>query len=433
MIKLTVGNSYSRVEGLSAPQERLIRKALSYKIDNYASGGNFKHPVRYLIDKHGEFPTGLLGEALSTLESSNWTIEDTRIVPNSNPVLFKLALPFKPYIEQMEAAVVAANRHRGTVSMPTGSGKAATIAILINRLQVKTLVVVPNLTLKRQLTQSFQEWFGETVKNITVENIDSANLSKLKDFDALICDESHHVAAKTYRDLNKKAWTGIYYRFFFTATPYRSRDEEQLLMESISGQVVYTLDYKTAVDKGMICPVEAFYMDLPKIPVRSNTWAAVYKECVTDRDDRNNTITEMMANLHVEGKSVLVLVKEIAHGEKLTLDGAFAFANGKDENTTTFISQFSRGARNVLVATTGVAGEGTDTKACEYVFIAGLGKSRNAIMQQIGRGLRRWPGKDSAKVILFRDRSHRFCLSHFRAQCKVLLDEFGIVPIKLEI
>ncbi len=431
MIHLTIGNSYSRVIGLNPSQEAAVRKALSYSVPD-PRGFNFRQTTRYLIDKRGNFPTGLLGHLKKALDVGGGQT-DTRVRPTSLRLdLACIKLPFEPYNEQRRACSHALSHDRGTVVMPTGSGKSITMALLINQLQVRTLIVVPNLTLKRQLTESFLQYFGPT-PNIVIENIDSRRLKTLTDFDCLIVDEAHHSAARTYRELNKKAWNSIYYRFFFTATPFRGREEEQILMESISGDVIYTLDYKTAVASGMILPIEAYYIELPKIPIKGRTWPQVYKEAVTHRQDRNEIIGDIICNLWRENKATLCLVKEILHGEILTNHGAWGFANGKDENTAQMLEEFAEGERGILIGTTGVCGEGVDTKACEYVIIAGLGKSKPQFMQQAGRSLRKFPGKDSAKIILIKDKSHKFTIAHFNAQCKILREEYNVTPAKLEI
>lgn len=429
-MRLIIGNSYSQVQGFSLGEEKTLREALRYRVDTGNWGAGHRSQFRYLIDRKGVFPTGLLHVVLPLF--TDWVIEDKRVIPRSTPGLFKLNLPMEPYKEQIVAADTAAINERGTVVMPTGSGKSVTMALLIKLLQVKTLIIVPNLTLKTQLTESFKQYFG-SLDNITIENIDSAKLKNAKDYGCLIIDEAHHVAASTYRKLNKSAWGGIFYRFFFTATPYRSKNEEQMLMESISGHVVYRLSYKDAVSKGFIVPVEVYYFDLPKVEVNGHTWAQVYKELVTDREDRNKLIQDLLLSLHVQGASTLCLVKEIKHGETLSNGGAFAFANGKDANTESFLREFSSGTRKVLIGTVGVCGEGADTRACEWAVIAGLGKSKNLLMQNIGRAVRRYPGKESAKVVLIRDRSHKWTLTHFREQVKVIREEFGVEPVKLEI
>ena len=109
------------------------------------------------------------------------------------------------------------------------------------------------------------------------------------------------------------------------------------------------------------------------------------------------------------------------------------FANGQVEETRYYITLFNEKELPCLIGTTGILGEGVDTKPCEYVIVAGLGKAKSAFMQQIGRGVRVYPGKESCKIVIFRDTSHKFTLRHYREQCKVLKEEFGIVPLKLEI
>ncbi len=336
-----------------------------------------------------------------------------------------------PYKCQIDAVNTATREGKGIIVMPTGTGKSITMALLIHSLQVKTLVVVPSVNLKTQLMTCFTQLFG-SLKNITVENIDSKALKTQGDYDCLIIDEAHHVAAATYKKLNMKAWNNIYYRFFFTATPFRSRDEENIVFESIAGKVIYRLPYKESVQEGLIVPLEAYYIDLPVSKTKASTWAGVYKELVVDNKYRNQVTLDLLGRLHANNCATLCLVKEIKHGENLS-QGLIAFANGQDGFSNTLIQGFNQARLTTLIGTTGVLGEGVDTKPAEYIIIAGLGKSKNAFMQQVGRGFRRYGEKTSCKIILFRDASHKWTLNHFRAQCKVLRDEYGVKPVKLEI
>lgn len=422
----------SKVEGLNREQLSGLKELLSYDLDPQAVFFSGSHRTKaYLIDKYGKFPTGLLPIVKTWLRGTLHHVSDARIRPSLDPSLFSnYKLCFEPYNEQLEAVRAAKVHCRGTFSMVTGSGKSYTMAMLVKELGLRTLIVVPNLNLKTQLTATFKAIFRD-LSNITIENIDSPALATATDYDCLIIDEAHHVAASTYRKLNRKAWTGIYHRYFFTATPYRSNDEEQLLMESISGKIIYTLGYEKAVSQGLVVPMEAYYIDVPKREVEGYTWAQVYNELVVSNVARNQIIGNLIAQLHFTGKSTLTLVKEIKHGEALSeLTGA-GFANGQNEDCQMLIEAFSAKKLTTLVATTGVAGEGTDTKAAEYIIIAGLGKSKNQFVQQCGRGFRRYPGKETVKVIIFRDLSHKWAKAHFKAQVKILRDEFGVIPVKL--
>lgn len=434
---IEVNNSYSKIKGYTPDQFRQLRKLLSYTTDAnaaYHSGGFVR--TKYLLDKHGIFPTGLLNKVL------NFCLVRLLLVPKINdnrsqPKPLKTPFTFNPGSlipteAQLKALEHALLRDRGGIVMPTGTGKSLVIALIVARLNVRTLIVVPTLEIKRQLAQNIRVWFGIT-SNIRVENIDSPALKLLDDFDCLIIDEAHHVAAKTYQQLNKTVWNNIYYRFFLTATFFRNQTNEQLLFEGIAGEEIYRLSYKESIKKGYIVPIEAYYIDLPKQAVDAYTWREVYSQLVVNNERRNEIIGRLMRSLEAGGYSTLCLVKEIAHGSHLIDLCSAPFANGQDDLYRDIILLFNNNQIKTVIGTTGIMGEGIDTKPCEYVIIAGLGKAKSAFMQQVGRAVRRYPGKESAKIILFRDSSHKFTLRHYNAQAKILKEEYGITPIKLDL
>jgi len=436
MIILTIDNSYSKITGLSAAQEKAIKEALSYTVNPEAAFYSRFGPQKKSLYSRGSFPTGLLAKVGGILMglAAKYEIKDLRV--RKWPLLDwtngKVAPPhFMPYSEQINAIEAALKASRGTISMPTGTGKSMTMALLVNSLKVRTLIVVPNLELKKQLTHTFKQLFG-TLKYITIENIDSPALYfETEPYGCLIIDEAHHVAAKTYQNLNKTKWNDIFFRFFFTATPFRNNKEETLLFEAIAGKVVYGLTYKTAINNGYIVPVEAYYIQLPKTPNDYFTWSEVYSNLVVKNDHRNHVIADLLLQLRAVEKNTLCLVKEVAHGQALAELTGIPFVHGQDEDSRGYIEDFNKGRINVLIGTTGVIGEGIDSRPCEFVVIAGLGKAKSAFMQQVGRGVRTFPGKDSAKIIIFKDSSHKFTSRHFAAQSKILLEEYGIKPLKL--
>lgn len=431
-MNLRIGNSYCTVEGLTGDLEKKLKNALSYSLDPSASyySGSFK-TKRSLLGKRGDFPSGLLYLVKEFLYKNKLevNIRDTRVQPPRDK-FYSLNLPFPPYQEQIDIAQLVNTKARGTISACTGFGKSVAMAMLIGTLKVKTLVVVPNLGLKAQLQATFDSLFKDT-SNIRIENIDSPALNTAIDYDCLIIDEAHHSAAATYRRLNKKQWAGIYYRYFFTATPFRTDDNERLLLESIVGRKIYEISYKTAVKKGYVVPVEAYYYTLPKVEVEGYTWQEVYKELIVDRKDRNGLISVFLQSLQVAKVSTLCLVKEIKHGNNLVKTTGAAFASGTDtKDCKQLICWFNDKKLTCLVGTTGVIGEGVDTKPAEYVIIACLGKSKPAFMQQVGRGVRPYPGKESCKIIIFKDPSHKFTLRHFNAQVRILKEEYGCIPVE---
>lgn len=426
MIKLEINNSYSKVSGLNAQQERKLRDVLSYVVGGknaYFSG--FGPRKRSLLSKRGEFPTGLLARVQDCMKEYGIICSDQRKRPKQ---ISPIGLDIKPYQAQKLAVYKALEAGRGTISMPTGTGKSLVIAMIAAQLNVKTLVVVPSLEIKKQLSETLKD-----LPNVTVENIDSKTLQKPSNYDCLIIDEGHHVAAKTYQKLNKTAWAGIYYRFFMTATAFRNDTEETLLFESIAGDVIYRLTYQDAIKAKYIVPVEAYYVELPKQKTNAYTWSEVYSELIVNNDYRNEVISVLTARLNSQNIPTLCLVKEVAHGKILSNMTGFSFVHGSDDDSRDYIRQFNSGNLKAVIGTTGILGEGIDTKPAEFIIIAGLGKAKSQFMQQVGRAVRNYPGKETAKIILFKDRSHKFTLRHFNEQKKILLAEYGVIPLKLKL
>lgn len=444
-MKIVVGNSECQIQDLPMDLHKSLAKELSYTVDPQANyfGGGYRPRHISLLTKKAEFPTGLLYLVNKWAKKNNQPIItiDKRTVPKAHHGLFKLKAGHPPYPEQKAAVEAAKAFKRGIICAPTGCGKSYIITLIIESLQVPTLIVVPSLELKRQLTHTLSDAFGSNKvgsykdsKSIAVENVDALDLEQNSFYDCVIIDEFHHSAASTYRKLNKKAWNTIYYKFGLTATPFRSQDNERLLLESVLSQVIYKIDYKTAVTAGYIVPLEAYYIEIPPITeIQGNptSWPSMYSELVVNNKTRNKIISELLVKLHVNNLSTLCIVKEINHGEILAEQSNIDFANGINEYTPELIRGFNKEHITGLIGTSGILGEGIDTKPCEYVIIAGLGKSKNAFMQQCGRAFRRYKNKESAKVIIFKDTSHKWTLTHFKTQCKILLEEYGIKPIKL--
>lgn len=391
------------------------------------------------MDKKGVFPSGLIQLAVDSLGAAHFEYVDTRVKPKPTPGMFTLNLAAvgidRPYAEQLEIAEVGAKKARGTVSAVTGFGKSIAMALLVARLQLRTLIIVPNLGLKEQLRATFTAVFG-SLHNVLIENIDSPRLKTTPDFDCLIIDEAHHSAAATYRKLNTSAWTGIYTRFFFTATPFRARSAEDILLESIAGQIIYRVSYETAVERGYICPIDAYYYVLPKkraLKGNGKSWPGVYSELIVKNAERNALLARLITSLYEQKQSTLCLVKEVAHGEELARLTGAAFAHGQGEDHQQLIEWFAAGKLRTLIATVGVCSEGRDTKSAEWVILGQGGQSKNQLMQAIGRGVRRFGEKESCKVVLFDEPSHRWTHDHWKAQVRAIEEEYGIRPTRLDL
>lgn len=445
MLELVIDNSESHFVKMNKTHENALRSLLSFVIPPSYGRSKYSSLATYksLLTKQGRFPTGLLPRIQKYLDSQplgSVKITDVRKVPRPEKRIIDSRFPYKPYHEQIIAAKACKRAHRGVIVAPTGVGKSAIIALIIRELQVKTLVVVPSLELKRQLIKSLEEiypWGVGPEKQIWVENIDALRRFKsLEGIDCLIIDEFHHSAAETYKKMNKTIWKDIYYRFGLTATFFRALEHENIYLESILSEVLYTIKYEDAVDKEYIVPLDVYSLNgfIPGKKIDNKdfkVYSHAYKELIVQNETRNLIISDTLLRLYQGKVSTLCLVKEIEHGNRLKELTGLPFANGESNDCKDLIKAFNEGKIKVLIGTTGVLGEGVDTKPCEYVLIATPIKSRALFMQGVGRGFRKFPGKETCKLILIEDNSHRWFKAAYKEQVLTIKEEYNRNVIKL--
>jgi superfamily II DNA or RNA helicase len=157
--------------------------------------------------------------------------------------------------EYQQAALAAWTDHdrRGSVVLPTGSGKTFLAVQAIADAAVSTIVVVPTIDLLNQWHATLTNAFGDqlpheigvlgggshTVTDITVTTYDSAYryINEYGDqFGLLVVDEVHHLPAPTYQQIPEM--TIAPYRLGLTAT-YERTDGEHDILEDLIGPVVY--------------------------------------------------------------------------------------------------------------------------------------------------------------------------------------------------
>jgi len=164
------------------------------------------------------------------------------------------ALQIEPR-EYQQAALNAWREHdrRGSVVLPTGSGKTFLGLQAIADAGVATLVVAPTIDLMNQWHATLTNAFGDQllegvgvlgggsheITAITVTTYDSAYryINEYGDrFGLLIADEEHHLPAPTYRQIPEMSIAP--YRLGLTAT-YERADGKHELLDELIGPVVY--------------------------------------------------------------------------------------------------------------------------------------------------------------------------------------------------
>ena len=175
-----------------------------------------------------------------------------------------------------------------TVVMPTGTGKTETmIATVVSEMVKRTLVIVPSHLLRQQTANKFlsfgilqkigiikdaAQYPGVTLLRsapktkedleffVSHSNIIVTTMSLLKGFkdeyfailnnaiDAVIVDEAHHIAAKS--------WTSVKYKLRkvkclqFTATPFRNDGKK------MDGKIIYNFPLSLAQKQGYFQPID---------------------------------------------------------------------------------------------------------------------------------------------------------------------------------
>ena len=189
-----------------------------------------------------------LHESVATVES----IEDDARAYSEFALKPSVAIEPRDY-QQKALSAWRANDRRGSVILPTGSGKTFLAVQAIADAGVSTLVVVPTIDLMNQWHAMLTNAFGDqlpdgigvlgggshNVTNITVTTYDSAYryINEYGDqFGLLVVDEVHHLPAPTYQQIPEM--TIAPYRLGLTAT-YERADGQHEELEDLLGTVVY--------------------------------------------------------------------------------------------------------------------------------------------------------------------------------------------------
>ncbi len=209
-----------------------------------------QHNLDELLAEYEEAQDGLLDAALDDQPASEPASARGDEADLAGGFRARLALTPRPYQEDALAAWLAADG-RGVVVLPTGAGKTVLALMAIERLRLRTVIVVPTIELLYQWRAAVIERLGvpkskvgvvgdgrREVRPVTIITYASAGMPEAPIGGAglLICDEAHHLPSPSYRRIPARA--GAPYRLGITATPERSDGTEGAL-DRLLGPVVY--------------------------------------------------------------------------------------------------------------------------------------------------------------------------------------------------
>lgn len=336
-------------------------------------------------------------------------------------------IPLRSY--QEEAVTKLAKQPQGMLVMPCGAGKTVTALALVARLGQPTLVLVHTNDLLSQWKAAVRQWLGFETSEIsassksgmeasralvtigmvpTISRLgDSAFVELVDDFGCVLLDEAHHVSAFTFQRVVNHCHAK--YRYGLTATPERA-DGLTPLLEHYLGPILHQVTYEELLAGGYITPplVESIPTAFSYNYLDGDDYAPMMDALVNDRP-RNLLILARVLESVGPNDCGLVLSGRVAHCELLCrgftkkgLKAAVLHGKLPRKERESVIARAKSGELNVIAATT-VADEGLDIPNLSHAFLVFPTRSAARVIQRVGRVLRRFDGKEVARVHDFVD------------------------------
>ncbi|PKO20166.1 hypothetical protein CVU37_01515 [candidate division BRC1 bacterium HGW-BRC1-1] len=448
--KIHVGHVMAHLEGECIPFAD-IDEATSYFVPGYkfmpryVKGQWDGRRHLYNAKKH-TFPAGLVDRVLEVLEAEGIDVKITREAEPECLPLDITASPLKPRDYQTRCVEAALSHGRGILELATGAGKTAIAGMIIRALNRPTFFFVHTRDLLHQTCRALSKQLGIPIgqvgdgvidlRPVTVATIQTCAgalgletskpgedevklerdktdiqghrvelLKALREAPVVFFDECHHLPADTCYGLAMQT-LGASFRFGLSATPYR-RDHQDILLEAALGQNLFRANASVLIEQGFLVPPRIRFYAVPALKIMSGRvdYQEIYQDYIVENKRRNALIVEKAQALVAAGKSTLILVSQVTHGEALRrLMPDVPLVQGSDAATKRhkIFRELQEGNLPMVIATT-LADEGLDIPSLRAVILASGGKSETRALQRVGRALRSSPGKKEALIVDFYD------------------------------
>jgi superfamily II DNA or RNA helicase len=425
LVPRNAANRYIQRNGIEAFRERV--EDLKGKLD-----------VSLLIEKGGEHST--LSGFASRLYDMGYqgpsliSLGDDR---TPRPYALSHKPPHKDRYYQIEAGDALWEARHGAVSLPTGSGKSNIIERAVKRHATKSVVMAPSRSIAGQLFSQFTKSFGKSSvgmfgdghkdsKKDVVVGI-AASLTKVEDGEHLrnfsktglfVADESHLVPASTFGRVCLDVFSKVDDRYFVSATQFRN-DGTDILLEGITGPVVYRKTLSELVGEGFLAKPKFFYVETESLSsMVSHDWHKMADKHIFSNPKLAKEAAALANKCHEAFKHpVLILIDEVrqfkfmlpyfrhevgfAHGPLNSENKGDVDERFQKSDVDELVNKFNSGQLPILVGTSCIT-TGTDLRPTGTILYLMSGASQVKFMQAVGRGTRLVPGKTSFNFIFFR-------------------------------
>lgn len=333
--------------------------------------------------------------------------------------------------EALDALQAMRDRHE-TIALlyhATGTGKTVTAVTDAKRCGGRTLFLAHTQELVNQAADTFRTLWPEVTVGRYMEAIKepeahvvcgsvqsvALHLENFREdaFSYLIVDEAHHAAADTYQKI--LAYFHPAFTLGLTATPERTDDNRAIL--DIFKNTAHKLDIQTAVEIGELVPIRCIRIhtniDLTRVRFNSVQYNIRDLESKIYVPERNRLIVDTWLQ-YVRDKRTVVFCASVRHAEQIAelfrqagVSAAAVSGGMKPAERREFQDRFVR--REILVlCACDLLNEGWDCPEIEVLFMARPTMSRVLYTQQLGRGMRLFPGKESLMVFDFVDNASQY-------------------------
>jgi len=402
------------------------------------------------------FPTGLMKYARKVFDECGvvYRIRDMRVAPVLGEEIPLHGITLYDY--QQKIVDLALQKQRGVVQSPTGSGKTEIFAAILAKLNISSVVYVNRTTLmyqtKERLENRLQQPVGLIgegycdIKKFNVAMIQTTFMSTnhrifdlMKQAQCAILDECHHLPAESAYRVHKMS-DKAYYRYGFSATPWRD-DGSDLMIEAAVAKKIVHVKAKDLFDKGVLSRPYIHFIKCPTVEGKEGklSYPKLYQKCIVENEYRNNLAVYIAKHLVQKGKTVLIAVTRIEHGEKVLemlqtkyphLKSCFVKGETDSQDKKDILQMLENKEIDVCVATT-VFGEGVDVRSLGALINLKAADSSVDTFQLVGRVMRATHDKKKCTVVDFYDEG-KYVQDHAKHRMKVLKSEEGYVIRVLE-
>ena len=438
--------------------------------------------IRLFSPANGELYIGLLHYLIEWAEERDYTYsyEDNEFygkVVEKDPYILPATVKeyldhltegsqIKPRDYQYNAVYKALKNYRKIILSPTGSGKSFMIYSLVRYFtaaQLKTLIIVPSISLVTQLFKDFQDygWNAEDychqiyqgeakVSDAPVVITTWQSIYKLpkKYFDsytAVIGDECHTFKAKSLTSIMTKLHEAKY-RIGFTGTLDGTKTHRLVLegLFGLSDRVTSTADL---MKRDQLTQLKIKILALKHESYKFANYQDEMEYIVT-HGKRNTFIKNLVSDL--KGNTLVLFNYVEKHGEPLfdlinnsigDTKKVFFVHGGVEASEREEIRRLAEVNDNcVIIASYGTFSTGINIKNLHNIIFASPSKSRIRNLQSIGRVLRK--GDNKAQAVLYdiaddfsRGSYINYTLNHLKEPIKVYNEEqfnYEIIPVNIK-